>query len=115
MKRFILKLNANVDHVAKKASSQLSNIAQSKRLKNVHEKTAVKKSRSTTPIRSTLQTVKGLPDTVKIYKIPASDNYYVRLYDGNWIKQTTKSTSKEINLFNLLILYPIFRTPLASY
>ena len=53
-----------------------------------------KKNRSNTPIPSTLQTVRGLPDMVKLYKIPASDNYWVRLYDGNWIKRSTRTTNK---------------------
>ena len=53
-----------------------------------------KKSRSNTPIPSTLQTVKGLPDTVKLYKVPASDFYWVRLYDANWIKRSTRTTNK---------------------
>ena len=53
-----------------------------------------KKSRSNTPIPSTLQTVKGLPDTVKLYKVPASEFYWVRLYDANWIKRSTRTTNK---------------------
>ena len=52
------------------------------------------KSRSNTPIPSTLQTVKGLPDTVKLYKVPASEFYWVRLYDANWIKRSTRTTNK---------------------
>ena len=53
-----------------------------------------KKSRSNTPIPSTLQTVKGLPDTLKLYKVPASDFYWVRLYNANWIKRSTRTTNK---------------------
>ncbi len=77
-----------------------SKSSKTKRLENVHDKSTSTKSRSNTPIPNTLQTIRGLPDSVKIYKVPASDNYWVRIYDGNWIKRSTRTTNKvEANAF----------------
>ena len=81
----------------KKVASKPS---KTKRLENVHDKSTSTKSRSNTPIPNTLQTIRGLPDSVKICKVPASDNYWVRIYDGNWIKRSTRTTNKvEANAF----------------
>lgn len=86
-----------VSLMPKKAASKPS---KTKRIKNAPITTASTKSRSNTPIPNTLQTIRGLPDSVKIYKVPASDNYWVRIYDGNWIKRSTRTTNKvEANAF----------------
>jgi hypothetical protein len=77
-----------------------SKSSKTKCLENVDDKSTSTKSRSNTPIPNTLQTIRGLPDSVKICKVPASDNYWVRIYDGNWIKRSTRTTNKvEANAF----------------
>ncbi|HZW13539.1 MAG TPA: hypothetical protein VFF81_10155 [Noviherbaspirillum sp.] len=56
--------------------------------------TASKASR-TVPIADTLQSVKGLPDKVKIYLIAASPFWQVRCYEnGKTIKRSTGTTDK---------------------
>lgn len=56
--------------------------------------TASKSSR-TVPIADTLQSVKGLPDKVKIYLIAASPFWQVRCYEnGKTIKRSTGTTDK---------------------
>ena len=52
------------------------------------------KSRSNNPILTTLESLKGYPPSLKIYKIPASHCYWVRYYDGIRITRSTKTTNK---------------------
>jgi hypothetical protein len=52
------------------------------------------KSRSNNPILATLESLKGYPPSLKIYKIPASHFYWVRYYDGIRITRSTKTTNK---------------------
>ena len=52
------------------------------------------KSRSNNPILTTLESLKGYPPSLKIYKIPANHCYWVRYYDGIRITRSTKTTNK---------------------
>lgn len=52
------------------------------------------KSRSVTPIPSTIETIKGYPSKLIIFKVPASEYYWARYYDGKPIKRSTKTTQK---------------------
>ena len=52
------------------------------------------KSRSVVPIPSTIEAVKGYPSKLVIFKIPASQFYWVRYFDGRHIKRSTKTDSK---------------------
>lgn len=52
------------------------------------------KSRSVVPIPSTIEPIKGYPNKLIIFKIPASDFYWTRYYDGKPLKRSTKTTSK---------------------
>ena len=52
------------------------------------------KSRSVTPIPNTIESVKGYPAKLVIFKVPASEYYWTRYYDGKTIKRSTGTTSK---------------------
>jgi len=52
------------------------------------------KKRSVVPIKSTIEAIKGFPSKLVIFKIPASQFYWVRYYDGKPIKRSTKTESK---------------------
>ena len=49
----------------------------------------------TVPIRDTLESIKGYPDKLKIYLMPASSHWQVRYYDGlKTIKRSAKTSDK---------------------
>jgi len=52
------------------------------------------KNRSVVPIKSTIEAIKGFPSKLVIFKIPASQFYWVRYYDGKPLKRSTKTASK---------------------
>ena len=52
------------------------------------------KSRSVVPIPSTIESIKGYPSKLIIFKIPASDFYWTRYYEGKPLKRSTKTSSK---------------------
>ena len=52
------------------------------------------KNRSVVPIKSTIEAIKGFPSKLVIFKIPASQFYWVRYYDGKPLKRSTKTESK---------------------
>jgi hypothetical protein len=52
------------------------------------------KNRSVVPIKSTIETIKGFPDKLVIFKVPASPFFWVRYYDSKPIKRSTKTTEK---------------------
>jgi Phage integrase SAM-like domain len=52
------------------------------------------KKRSVVPIKSTIEAIKGYPNKLVIFKIPASPYFWVRYYDGKPIKRSTKTESK---------------------
>lgn len=47
------------------------------------------------PIKSTMESIRGYPDKLVIFKIPASKFWWVRYYDGKPIKRSTKTTDKQ--------------------
>ena len=53
------------------------------------------KSRSVVPIASTMEHIKGYPDKLVIFKVPASKFWWVRYYDGKPIKRSTKSEIRQ--------------------
>ena len=52
------------------------------------------KSRSVVPIKSTIEAIKGFPNKLVIFKIPASPYFWVRYYDSKPIKRSTKTAEK---------------------
>lgn len=54
----------------------------------------VAKSRSVVPIKSTIEAIKGYPDKLVIFKVPASDFWWTRYFDGRHIKRSTKTDKK---------------------
>ena len=52
------------------------------------------KSRSVVPIKSTIEAIKGFPNKLVIFKIPASPYFWVRYYDSKPIKRSTKTADK---------------------
>ena len=54
-----------------------------------------RRSRSTSPIANTLESLSGFPPSLKIYKIPASNFYWVRYLDGTRITRSTKTSNKK--------------------
>ena len=52
------------------------------------------KSRSVVPIPDTVETVKGYPDKLVIFKVPASEFWWTRYHDGKPIKRSTKTENK---------------------
>lgn len=46
------------------------------------------------PIKSTIESIKGYPDKLVIFKVPASEFWWTRYFDGRHIKRSTKTTSK---------------------
>jgi integrase len=52
------------------------------------------KSRSVTPIPNTIESIKGYPEKLVIFKVPASTYYWTRYYDGKTIKRSTGTESK---------------------
>ena len=55
------------------------------------------KSRSVVPIPSTIESIRGYPEKLIIFKVPASPFWWVRYYDGKPINLKTA---------NLLVQYP---------
>jgi integrase len=47
------------------------------------------------PIKSTMESIKGYPDKLVIFKIPASRFWWVRYHDGKPIKRSTKTEDKQ--------------------
>ena len=56
--------------------------------------TTTSKNRSVVPIKSTIEAIKGFPNKLVIFKIPASPFFWVRYYDSKPIKRSTKTTEK---------------------
>lgn len=52
------------------------------------------KPRSVVPIPSTIESIKGYPDKLKIFKLPASEYYWVRYFEGKTIKRSTRTAIK---------------------
>ena len=67
------------------------------------------RSRSNNPIPATLESLAGFPPSLKIYKIPASNFYWVRYFDGVRITRSTRTANKTQaqkfakNFFNQLL------------
>ena len=57
--------------------------------------THTKSNRSNNPIVNTLESLAGYPPSLKIYKIPASNFYWVRYFDGVRITRSTKTSNKK--------------------
>lgn len=53
-----------------------------------------KRSRSVTPIPQTIERIKGYPDKLIIFKVPASPYWWVRYHDSRPIKRSTKTDVK---------------------
>ncbi len=53
------------------------------------------KNRSVVPIPSTIERIKGFPDKLILFKIPASPFWWVRYHDKKPIKRSTKTESKQ--------------------
>ena len=52
------------------------------------------KKRSVVPIPNTIESIKGYPEKLVLFKVPASPFWWVRYYDGKPIKRSTKSENK---------------------
>jgi hypothetical protein len=52
------------------------------------------KGRSVVPIKSTIESIKGYPQKLIIFKLEASPFYWTRYYDGKPIKRSTKTENK---------------------
>jgi hypothetical protein len=52
------------------------------------------KSRSVVPIQSSIESIKGFPDKLIIFKVPASKFWWVRYHDGKPIKRSTGTENK---------------------
>lgn len=46
------------------------------------------------PIKSTIETIKGYPDKLVIFKVPASEFWWTRYFDGRHIKRSTKTAKR---------------------
>lgn len=53
-----------------------------------------RKKRSVVPIPNTIESIKGFPEKLVLFKVPASPFWWVRYYDGKPIKRSTKSENK---------------------
>ena len=53
------------------------------------------KSRSVVPIPSTIESIRGYPEKLIIFKVPASPFWWVRYYDGKPIKRSTQTDNKQ--------------------
>jgi hypothetical protein len=53
------------------------------------------KSRSVVPIPETIERIKGYPDKLILFKVPASPFWWVRYHDSRPIKRSTKTQSKQ--------------------
>lgn len=52
------------------------------------------KPRSVVPIPDTIETIRGYPDKLIIFRLPASPFWWTRYFDGRHIKRSTKTTDK---------------------
>lgn len=52
------------------------------------------KKRSVVPIPNTIESVKGYPKKLVLFKVPASPFWWVRYYDGKPVKRSTKTENK---------------------
>ena len=52
------------------------------------------KSRSVVPIQSSIESIKGFPDKLIIFKVPASKFWWTRYHDGKPIKRSTGTENK---------------------
>lgn len=52
------------------------------------------KNRSVVPIKSTIESIKGYPSKLIIFKVPASNFYWTRYFDGKTYKRSTKTENK---------------------
>ena len=52
------------------------------------------KPRSVVPIPDTIETIRGYPDKLVIFKVPASPFWWMRYYDGKPIKRSAKTTDR---------------------
>lgn len=52
-------------------------------------------SRSVVPIADSIESIRGYPKKLVIFKVPASEFWWVRYYDGKHIKRSTKTTVKQ--------------------
>jgi hypothetical protein len=52
------------------------------------------KPRSVVPIPGSIESIKGYPEKLKIFKVPASDFYWVRYFESKTIKRSTKTSNK---------------------
>jgi len=53
------------------------------------------KSRSVVPIPSTIESIKGFPEKLILFKVPASPFWWVRYHDKKPIKRSTKTENKQ--------------------
>lgn len=51
-------------------------------------------NRSVVPIQATIESIKGYPEKLVIFQVPASPFWWTRYYDGKPIKRSTKTTDK---------------------
>lgn len=63
-----------------------------KKLANQAQRAAAK--RSVVPIPATIESIKGYPQKLVIFQVPASPYWWVRYYDGKPIKRSTKTSVK---------------------
>jgi hypothetical protein len=59
-----------------------------------HSSSKPTKPRSVVPIQDMIETIRGYPDKLVIFKVPASEFWWMRTYDGRPIKRSTKTTDK---------------------
>ena len=52
------------------------------------------KPRSVVPIRDTIESIRGYPNKLVIFRVPASPFWWMRYFDGRPIKRSTKTTVK---------------------
>ena len=63
--------------------------------KRTRPKAAPAKSRSVVPIQDTIESIRGFPDKLVIFKVPASPFWWVRYYDSKPIKRSTKTENRQ--------------------
>jgi hypothetical protein len=52
------------------------------------------KARSVVPIPDTIEAIRGYPEKLVIFRVPASPYWWMRYFDGRHIKRSTKTTDK---------------------
>lgn len=63
--------------------------------KRTRSKATPAKSRSVVPIQDTIESIKGFPEKLVIFKVPASSFWWVRYYDSKPIKRSTKTDNRQ--------------------